>query len=123
MRKEVIDMTSYTNNYVGPRDGCGFLHRHECTGAACDGSRDVPNDGDPFIEADDTRREDEPGDWFVADFDGECSRGGEKFGASVTIRANGEGGWECRECVDEDDFKAEQWDIYVESTEMLGGAA
>jgi hypothetical protein len=87
---------------------------------------DCPMHEDPCVigqPQDDTRREDEPGDWFVADFDGECSRDGEKFGASVTIRADGDGGWECQECVDEDEFKAEQWDIYVESTEMLGGAA
>ena len=98
--------------YVGPRDGCGFLHRHECDGAKCDGSKDVPNAINPFtlepLDTDDTRREDEPGDWFVADFDGECSRGGETFesrwpsGTATTIRADGDGGWECRECVEED---------------------
>jgi len=95
------------DGYLGPRDGCGFLHRHECDGTTCDGSKDVPGDGDPFIDpddGDDTRREDEPGGYFIADFDGECSRGGETFkaGDSLTIRADGDGGWECRGCVDND---------------------
>jgi hypothetical protein len=50
-------------------------------------------------DTDDTRREDEPGDWVIAGFDGECSRSGETFGKDVTIRADGDGGWECQGCV------------------------
>jgi hypothetical protein len=46
---------------------------------------------------DDTRREDEPGDWVIAGFEGECSRGGGIFVGNATIRADGDGGWECRE--------------------------
>jgi len=59
---------------------------------------------DHLQDTDDTRREDEPGDWFIADFNGECSRGGEMFkaGDSLTIRADGDGGWECRQCVIDD---------------------
>jgi hypothetical protein len=94
-----------SDTYVGPRNGCEFLHRHECAGNACDGSKDVPNDGNPFADedTDDTRREDEPGDWFVADFDGECSRGQEQIVPGTTIRADGDGGFECRGCVLEDE--------------------
>lgn len=73
--------------------------------------------------ADDTRREDEPGDWVIAEFDGECSRGGETFGAGVTIRADGDGGWECRGCVSYDEDKTEEWEAYIESTGMREGAA
>jgi hypothetical protein len=54
-------------------------------------------------DTDDTRREDEPGDWVVADFDGECSRNVLCYiFPGDTIRADGDGGWECRECVDSD---------------------
>lgn len=81
----------------------------------------IQEDTDP--DGDDTRREDEPGDWVIAGFDGECSRGGETFGADVTIRADGDGGWECQGCVSYDEDKAEEWEIYAEATEMRDGAA
>jgi hypothetical protein len=54
-------------------------------------------------DTDDTRRDDEPGDWIVAGFEGECSRGGGIFVGNATIRADGDGGWECRECVLDDE--------------------
>ena len=89
--------------------------------------------GDPFIDpdTDDTRREDEPGDWFIAGFDGECSRGGEKIIASDTIRADGDGGWECRECVTGQDLpgdrvQAAQLGAWAQAFDQIlpsGGAA
>jgi hypothetical protein len=57
---------------------------------------------DHVQDTDDTRREDELGDWFIADFNGECSRGGGMFLAGSTIRADGDGGWECQACVEFD---------------------
>jgi hypothetical protein len=121
--------------YVGPRDGCGFLHRHKCDGAACDGSKDVPNDSDPFEDTahltdnemdectddcpgcasvqdtDDTHREDEPGDWLMSGFSGVCSLGGEWFHLNDTIRADGAGGWECRDCVEDlERYEDDRWE-------------
>lgn len=43
----------------------------------------------------------EPGPWFRSQFPGECSRGGETFPAQSSVRADGDGGWECWECVEE----------------------
>ncbi len=43
-----------------------------------------------------------PGPFFLANYSGECSRGGEWFREGEEIRADGSGGWECFECVDED---------------------
>lgn len=80
-------------------------------------------------DTDDIRREGDPSDWFIADFDGECSRGRHEFdtrypdGTATTIRADGNGGWECWECVEEDEVRVEQWETYAEATEMRGGAA
>ena len=54
-------------------------------------------------EVDDTRREDEPGDWCIADFTEQCSRGREQFVPGATIRADSDGGWECKGCVDDAD--------------------
>jgi hypothetical protein len=63
----------------------------------------APETHDPFTDPDDdTRREDEPGPWFIAGFDDVCSRGGEPIDSGDTIRADGDGGWECRGCVDAD---------------------
>lgn len=49
---------------------------------------------DPF-----DRIENGPGDWFTAGYDGICSKGGEPFSEGDTIRADGEGEWECYECI------------------------
>jgi hypothetical protein len=70
-------------------------------------------------EVDDTRREDEPGDWFIADFDGECSRCGREFGPNVTVRADSDGDHECKTCVDEDERKRADQDAY--EAELLTG--
>lgn len=44
-----------------------------------------------------------PGPWFAAGCAGDvCSRGGEPICAGDAIRADGNGGWECRDCVNED---------------------
>lgn len=40
-----------------------------------------------------------PGPFFEAGYAGECSRGGEDFEPGTTIRADGDGGYECHECV------------------------
>lgn len=40
-----------------------------------------------------------PGPWFEAQFPGICERGGEGFEQGEEIRADGEGGYECRQCV------------------------
>jgi len=53
-------------------------------------------------EFDSPNDKDQPGPWIVAGFDGVCSRGGEHLLEGEDIRADGDGGWECRECVDED---------------------
>lgn len=45
----------------------------------------------------------QPGPWFDAQFPGICERGGEGFEAGEEIRADGEGGYECRECVNDDE--------------------
>ena len=71
------------------------------------------------VDTDDTRREDEPGDWCIADFDGECSRCGREFGKNVTVRADGAGDFECRVCVDEDQRKVKDQDAY--EAELLTG--
>ena len=70
----------------------------------------------------DTRREDEPGDWCVADFDGECSRGQEQIVPGTTIRADSDGGWECRGCVNEDEADS-PWNVHGEDPYAVGGAA
>jgi hypothetical protein len=86
--------------------------------------RDAPKTHDPFADTDDTRREDEPGGWIIAGFDGVCSRGGEEFQAhtSTTIRADGGGSWECRECVDADGEDS-PWNVHGEDPYAVGGAA
>jgi hypothetical protein len=43
-----------------------------------------------------------PGPWFDARFPGICERGGEGFEEGEEIRADGEGGYECRDCVGND---------------------
>jgi len=40
-----------------------------------------------------------PGPWFSAAFPGICEKGGEGFEAGDEVRADGEGGYECRDCV------------------------
>jgi len=41
-----------------------------------------------------------PGPWMIAAFDGgDCSRGGHDLEEGMQIRADGDGGWECRDCV------------------------
>lgn len=48
------------------------------------------------------QRFDGPGPWFTAQLPGECSAGGEEITGGDTIRADGSGGWECQECVEEE---------------------
>lgn len=57
------------------------------------------NDDSVFETLDDTE-DDTPGPWFLAGFDGECSRGYHGIDVGDTIRADGEGEWECQHCVD-----------------------
>lgn len=47
--------------------------------------------------------QDGPGDWLTAGFDSPCSRGCPGISAGEDIRADGEGGWECRSCVELDE--------------------
>lgn len=42
-----------------------------------------------------------PGPWFVAGYDGDCSRCGDPFTEGDTIRADGAGDWECSTCEEE----------------------
>lgn len=44
---------------------------------------------------------DVPAPWFQAGYPGECSVSGHEFDEGDTIRADGDAGWECRECVDD----------------------
>lgn len=69
--------------------------------------KDADTVGDPFIDPDARAEDDGPGPWFMAGFDGECSRGCGGISEGDTIRADGDGGWECRDCVDEDEASAE----------------
>jgi hypothetical protein len=41
------------------------------------------------------------GCWFVAAYNGSCAECGEDIGPDDEIRADGEGGYLCRECGDE----------------------
>lgn len=41
----------------------------------------------------------DPGPWFSAAFPGICEKGGEGFEQGEEIRADGQGGYECRDCV------------------------
>lgn len=43
-----------------------------------------------------------PGPWIVSAYAGQCSFEGEDFEEGTEIRADGSGGWECRECVETD---------------------
>jgi hypothetical protein len=43
-------------------------------------------------------QDDGPGPWFEATFPGECSSGGCDIEPGDQIRADGSGGWECKEC-------------------------
>lgn len=56
------------------------------------------DDGDGFDSPDDVGQ---PGPWFVAGFNGECSLEGHSFDEGDIIRADGEGEYECKVCVDE----------------------
>jgi hypothetical protein len=42
----------------------------------------------------------QPGAWFIAGFDDECSCGTDDIVYGDTIRSDGDGGWERRECVE-----------------------
>lgn len=53
-------------------------------------------------DEEDQKMSDHPGPWFTAGYDDECSRGGHEITDGDEIRADGEGGWECRECVQDD---------------------
>jgi hypothetical protein len=39
-----------------------------------------------------------PGPWFTARYGGDCASCGDPFDEGDTIRADGEGGWECTGC-------------------------
>jgi hypothetical protein len=41
-----------------------------------------------------------PGPWFTASYGGHCASCGDGFDEGDTIRADGEGGWECANCED-----------------------
>jgi hypothetical protein len=43
-----------------------------------------------------------PGPWVISAFYGECSREGDGIWPDEEIRADGVGGWEHRECVEDD---------------------
>lgn len=64
----------------------------------------MPNKGNDFLMGDDT---DNPatakGPWFPANYDGECSGPmcGVQFFQGDMIRADGEGGWEGRDCFED----------------------
>lgn len=58
---------------------------------------------DHFGEGDPRNSWDLPGPFFEAGYPGECSRGGERFEEGEMIRADGDGGYECHECVARDD--------------------
>jgi hypothetical protein len=44
-----------------------------------------------------------PAPWFQAGYPGECSITGHEFEEGDTIRADGDAGWECQECVENSD--------------------
>jgi hypothetical protein len=44
-----------------------------------------------------------PGPWFPAAYEGECSSCGADITGDDEIRADGFGGWECRDCGGEED--------------------
>jgi hypothetical protein len=48
-----------------------------------------------------------PGPWFHAAFPGICEKGGEGFEKGDTIRADGQGGYECHGCVTDEIIKAQ----------------
>jgi hypothetical protein len=123
MRKEVNEMTEYTGQCLDRPDEGNLITSSrdrflfEMTNRRwLDGDHNPPSvetirgayvwhasDGvfrwDAFV--------DPTGDWFEAGFNGECSRGGEKFSASAIIRADWNGGSECQKCVDKDEYRAE----------------
>lgn len=43
---------------------------------------------------------DGPGPWFTASYPGECASCGDAFDEGDTIRADGDGGYECEGCED-----------------------
>lgn len=48
-----------------------------------------------------SHRPHEAGPWFTAMYPGECSLSGERFYEGAMIRADGDGGYECRDCVED----------------------
>lgn len=44
------------------------------------------------------RPEPQPGPWFSAAYEGNCSQCGDEFSSGDLIRADGEGGWQARCC-------------------------
>lgn len=108
--------------YVGPRDGCTFLHRHKCAGTTCDGADNVPNDDDPFADPAPTAGglDGSPGPWVTARFDGECSRGCAGIEEGQEIRADGDDGWECRDCVMKDQGTDLSWREVAYGDEVYG---
>lgn len=53
-------------------------------------------------EFDGTGYSDEPGPWFPASYEGQCSRCFAEIGIGDIIRADGEGGWERQGCCGDD---------------------
>lgn len=43
----------------------------------------------------------EAGPWFQSIYPGVCSLGDEQFDVGTRIRADGDGGWECHDCVED----------------------
>ena len=48
-------------------------------------------------------RPDRKGPWFQASYCGECDSCGDRFHEGAEIRADGHGGWEGRECCNDDE--------------------
>jgi hypothetical protein len=74
-----------------------------CAGAASGA------DPDAFL-MDDSPDQPEPGRWFTSRYDGSCSTCFADYGEGEEIRADGEGGWQARECcgyLEEDDITPE----------------
>lgn len=55
----------------------------------------------------------DPGPWFIARFEGECSAEGDTIEEGDEIRADGSGGYEHRDCVfeyEDDDWMIDPFD-------------
>jgi hypothetical protein len=57
------------------------------------------DDGDSTDQKNSEVLADDPGPWFIAHHNSVCSRGGEPIHRGDTIRTDGGGDYECRDCV------------------------